>query len=177
MGSQIMAICAKTDYIKTPEEHRDSSTTCGWRSCQMKTANRPATTKDRGFLRNVNALLCRVVKDDTTTITTIGATQTTTLSTMAVTMMMQTSFHNPSGRKPNPKLGGRHHSTRGTTTTTTTPGTTNNCHASVITAPTDQPTNIVYGPGPQKGGFHYQSRGKGSLNFLASLLCLEHKMM
>ena len=36
---------------------------------------------------------------------------------------------------------------------------------------------IVHGPGPQKGGFHYQSRGKGSLCFLASLLCLEYKMM
>ena len=36
---------------------------------------------------------------------------------------------------------------------------------------------IVYGPGPQKVGFHYQSRGKGSLCFLASLLCLEHKIM
>ena len=38
-------------------------------------------------------------------------------------------------------------------------------------------SHLVYGPGPQKGWFHYQSRGKGSLCFLASLLCLEHKMM
>ena len=28
---------------------------------------------------------------------------------------MQTSFHNPSGREPHPKLGRRQHSTRGTT--------------------------------------------------------------
>ena len=36
---------------------------------------------------------------------------------------------------------------------------------------------LVYGPGPHKRGFHYQSRGKGSLCFLASLLRLEHKLM
>ena len=31
------------------------------------------------------------------------------------------------------------------------------------------------GEDQKKGGFHYQSRGKGSFCFLASLLCLEHK--
>ena len=41
----------------------------------------------------------------TTPITTTRATRPTTRTTMAVTVRTQASFHNPSGREPNPKLG------------------------------------------------------------------------
>ena len=67
--------------------------------------NRSTTTKGRRILQNANALLCQVIKDGTTPITTTGATRPTTRSAMAVTVRTKESFHNPSGRKPNPKLG------------------------------------------------------------------------
>ena len=69
----------------------------------LKTANRSTTTKGRRILQNANALLCQVIKDGTTPITTTVATRPTTRSTMAVTVRTQASFHNR-GRESNTKL-------------------------------------------------------------------------